>query len=166
MLYDYEIGPDWDNMINLESLSPPLPAPRGTFSKWKEDIEIGSGHTRGAGYATATWLWGYLTVAQRDILRTYCDDASADVCIKTRDRDDQYRDYTGIMHWPREEETFSDMVLDIEILFTHLIRKMLVGSVFFHVVGTFTASAVATYTAAADLSGSATIVAEGTVITP
>ena len=164
MLYNYEIGLDWDNMTNLEALSPPLPAPRGTFAKWKEGIEVGSGHTRGAGYATATWLWGYLTLAQRDALRTYCANASAEICMRTRDAHDQFNEYTGIMHWPQEEEIFNRLVLDLEIQFTHLVTSYLVGSVFFHIVGTLTASAIATYTAGAELAGSGTITAIGTVI--
>lgn len=163
-LYNYEIGPDPDNTTNLEELSPALFAPNGVFTKWKEDIEIGSGHTRGAGYATATWLWGYMTLAQRDALRAFCPNASADVCIRTRDGDDQFDYYTGIIHWPKEEEIFSGMILDLEIRFTHLVKDVVVGNVVFEGVGSLTALPVVDHVAAASLSGVGTVTAVGTVV--
>ena len=163
-LYDYEIGPDADNTTNLEELSPALSPPNGTFAKWKEDIEVGSGHTRGAGYATAIWLWGYLTLAQRDALRAFCPDASADVCIRTRDGDDQFDYYTGIIHWPKEEEIFSGMILDLEIRFTHLVRSVIVGSVVFKGIGSLTGLPVADYSGSTNLIGIGTVTAVGTVV--
>lgn len=121
-LYSYEIGATGPGLVNVESLTVPLPAPKGIFQDYTEVIELGDGTVRGVGFPAAVWRWGFLTQAQRDQLRTFCTGASNEVYIKTRTNDsaDSYGLYTAVMVWPTEEKD-AQRRLDFAVLFRHLV---------------------------------------------
>ena len=107
--YNYEIGTADDNLVNVEALLttfPGMPAPKSSYSEFSEKLELGDGSVKGVGWSEAEWRWGFLTQAQRDILRPYCTVASSTVYIRTRrnDNSDEYVYKTGVVIWPEGEE--------------------------------------------------------------
>lgn len=122
--YSYRIGTTLGGLTNVESLTVPLPPPRSTYTPYSEQIDLGDGTIRGAGWAQASWNWGFLTQAQRDQLRTFCPGASASVYISTRTTDsaDVYDDFTAVMIWPQAEERDSKQVRpDFTVQFRKLV---------------------------------------------
>lgn len=109
-LYEYKIATEAagvGGLTNVESLATPVPAPKSTFEEYLEQVQLGDGTVRGAGWMTATWHWDVLSQAQRNQLRTYCTGASEVVYIRTRKNDssDAYANYKAVMIWPSEEKT-------------------------------------------------------------
>lgn len=68
-------------------------------------IRTGDGSARGVGLPYATLSWKNIPRAQRDMLRTYCTGASADVyaMLPTNDSNKTYATYSGVMIWPKKE---------------------------------------------------------------
>ena len=125
--YDYQIGASYGALANVEGLSTPVPAPKSSYRPYASSVPLGDGSFRGTGYPVATWRFGYLTAAQRNMLRTFCTGKSASVYIKTRITDavsgasDAYKIFTAIMVWPDEEERQAGRRLEFEIEFRHLV---------------------------------------------
>lgn len=120
-LYNYEIGTDMNSVTNLESLTTTVMHPKSNFADWAEAVILGSGLSRGMGAPVATWLWGFLTEAQRTQLKTFCTGASSTVVIRTKRNDGTFKYFACVMNWPKEEEHRSGYVLNFEIIFTHLV---------------------------------------------
>jgi hypothetical protein len=104
-LYNYMISAGSSGsgaLVNVENLSTPVDPPKGLFHPYSQMLQLGDGTVRGGGWATATWSWKIITVAQRDQLRTFCPGASAVVYIQTRTMDstDSYGIYQAVMVWP------------------------------------------------------------------
>ena len=121
--YQYEIGPTYAGMTNVEELATPLPPPRSTFKPYSQAVNLGNGRVRGNGWPVAEWRFGFLKQAQRDQLRAFCPGASACVYIKTRTNDsaDSYQVYTATMVWPQSEERDADgRRLDFVVEFINL----------------------------------------------
>jgi len=116
-VYDFEIGEDEVGMVNLEELTVPVFAPRSGYKQYQVEVDLGDLTVRGFGRPSATWRWGFLTLAQRDQLREFCAGKSARVYIQTKKRDDtqEYAVFYAVMVWPEEEEVTAGRVLDIEI---------------------------------------------------
>ena len=110
------------DLTNVEDLTNAPAAPRSQFTESSVYVPLGDGTTRGAGWPTAKWRWGYLTQAQRDDLRAYCTGASNSLYICTRENDtsDQYNYYTCTMIWPLEEEKDHGKRLDFVVEFQNL----------------------------------------------
>ena len=91
-------------MLNLEDIG--LEAPKPLFMPWLESKNLGNGRARGAGRPKGTWVWGYVTRTQRDILKTYCVGKSSLVYIRTsmNDNSDAYVTYSAVMLWPDGDE--------------------------------------------------------------
>ncbi len=94
------------DLTNLESLTTKVNPPKGGFAESTQNLRLGSGLVRGAGWQAATWRWGFLTQAQRDQLRTFCTGSSAAVYIRSRKNDasNAYTYYSGTMIWPTGQE--------------------------------------------------------------
>lgn len=94
------------NMVNVESLTTPLNAPKSTFVEYSRVINLGDGSIRGMGWPTASWRFGFLATSQRDQLRTFCALASNDVYIRTRKNDtgSAYQYYSCQLVWPIGQE--------------------------------------------------------------
>lgn len=119
--YEYSLGTSHATLVNLESMSPSVFAPRHTPPVYSAPTQLGSLGVASLGYLKATWHWDFLTLAQYNKLRTYCTGLSADVYIKTKNASGTYSYYTAKMIWPQEEpERFAERVLDITIEFRNL----------------------------------------------
>lgn len=78
------------------------------------------------GYPVATWRWGFISNAQRDMLRTFCPDVTETVYIRTytKENSDETNLYEAIMTWPvLEEEVDASRRIDFTIEFSHLILQ-------------------------------------------
>lgn len=119
----YGIGTTSLNITALGSLSTPVPFPKSTFQPYMEYLALGSGGVRGAGFPFATWQYGYLTQAQRNMLRSYCSGAQATVYIWTRvnDNSDAYIAYQALMIWPLVEERDAFRRISFTIEFRNLV---------------------------------------------
>jgi hypothetical protein len=59
-------------------------APKFSFKPYSQQIVMGDGTVRGAGWATAEWSWDVMTATQRAWLRQFIPAQSAELWIKTR----------------------------------------------------------------------------------
>jgi hypothetical protein len=100
-----------------------LKAPHGIFKPAVDSINLGNGLARSIGRPVAAWSWGFLTQAQRNILRAFCTGKSARVYITTRvnDSSDVYVTYDAVMLWPDEEKKFATRRTDFILEFRDLI---------------------------------------------
>jgi hypothetical protein len=122
--YEFKIGLTYGGLTNIESLTTPIFAPRSTYRQYAVRVGLGNDTVRGLGLPSATWSWGFLTAAQRDQLRTFCNEASAEVYIQTKKREssEEYDVFTGVMIWPEDEEVSNDRVLDFTLEFRKLVE--------------------------------------------
>jgi hypothetical protein len=92
------------SMYNLTNLVPTVTHPRSSFKQWQVKISLGNGLARGAGRPSCSWVWGFITAAQYDKLRTFITGASTRVYIRTRTTEsaDSYKVYTAAALWPDE----------------------------------------------------------------
>lgn len=110
-------------LINIESLTPSVYPPRSTFRSWTMTVPTGDGLERGLGRPQATWRWGFITAAQRDILRTYITSKSARVYIRTRrtENNDDYEEYSAAALWPDDEDRLAGRRLNFVLEFRDLV---------------------------------------------
>lgn len=117
----YQIGGDHASITDLASLG--IPYPRGIFKPYQDIIILGDGQVRGVGGASATWHWDFLTPANRDALRLFCQTASTTVNMTTRINDaDAFKEYTAVMIWPKEEARDYLRRIPFEIEFRNLVE--------------------------------------------
>lgn len=124
-LYDFKIGTFAGGVgaiTNLESLATPVTPPRWFYRGDVERRKLASGLIRSLGLPVAEWRWGVISQAQRDMLRTFCSGASAQVYIrtKTNNSSDAYANFLAMMVWPEEEEVDASRRLDFVIRFDRL----------------------------------------------
>lgn len=121
---EFEIGLTQGGLVNLDILATPVVPPKWFYSSFVEAIPLGSGAVRGMGAPTATWRWGFIKKAQRDMLRTFCPGASAAVCIRTYTTEslDSAKEFSCDMFWPTDaEEVNAGRRLDFTIEFRNLV---------------------------------------------
>lgn len=121
MRYDFEIGSTSDT-VNLESLATPVEPPDFTYTEWALEVKLANGQVRGMGFPQASWIWGYITSAERTMLRSFCSGKSAMVYIKTPDNSRTYKKFQAVMVWPAGEDPTADILPDFTIEFRHLVE--------------------------------------------
>lgn len=93
---------------NMEVSGPPeYAAPMFTWVKYSKPIPLGDGTVRGAGWSTLILHWDVITNTQRDWLRAFCPNQSAEVYIRSMQLDNSmaYVTYRAVMVWPIQSET-------------------------------------------------------------
>lgn len=126
--YNFKIGTTLLGMTNVEELTIPLQPPRYAFKDFQESVQTPSGISKGLGYPSATWYWGFLTNEQLLQLRTFCPGESATIFIQTftneveEDGDDELLVFTGVVHWPVEQDRQAHKAIDFTLLFTNLVE--------------------------------------------
>jgi hypothetical protein len=115
-------------LATLASLGIPNPHP-----VWKPAVSVGkagdnSGRLLGAPWVT--WQWGFISQAVRDILRTYCVGATAQVYIWTPTTENvstvpnARQRYLAQLWWPapmKEENPDAGRRLQFELVFKQLV---------------------------------------------
>ena len=122
--YAFEIGFE-EVTTNLEELEVPVIPPKSSFMPFSSTQKAADGTVVGVGSPTAVWRWGTLKRAQREMLRTFCPQASSSVFIVTYTKEafDIPQKFRATMIWPvKEEEVDASRRVDFEITFTNLVR--------------------------------------------
>lgn len=122
MASNYKIGTSLVGITSLDLLATPVVDPKHTFVSYSRLDQLGNGMVRGGGWMKAEWRYGFVTQAQRDMLRTFCTGASSEVFIRTRKNDTvgAFVTYKAVMIWPDEEETDAGRRMDFIIKFQRL----------------------------------------------
>jgi len=123
-VYDFEIGETEVGMVNVEELTVPVFAPKSSYKRYQVEVDLGDLTVRGFGRPSATWRWGFLTLAQRDQLKEFCPNASNRIFIQTKQRDDteEYVVFEAVMVWPEGEEVTAGRVLDFVVAFRDMVE--------------------------------------------
>lgn len=94
----FEIGSTLGTVATLASLD--IVDPQYNFSDFSKRVTTGSGLTRGLGFPSCEWFYGYLDTAQYDALKSYCVDNGAAVVIATYNNARQLKRYNAKMTMP------------------------------------------------------------------
>ena len=107
-LTNYAIGLTSGSMLQLGvEVGSTVAAPKADPVLHSQYIPLADGSTRGLGWYFVDWQFGFITAAQRTILRVYCPypQASKLVYIVTRTHEaDAFALFTGYMVWPQNEK--------------------------------------------------------------
>jgi hypothetical protein len=107
-------------MINVEDVSADLLPPAGAYVPFSRPTPLLDGTVRGMGWATATWKWGWLALAQRNALKALCAGVSVETFIKMPDDARVTRTYRAVLVWPAAEQYYANTVLDFTLSFRRL----------------------------------------------
>ena len=122
MSYEYKIGTTLGGMVTLASLG--VPAPQQVFTPFSQYIRLGDGSSKGVGFPTCEWSFGFLSEADRDALKSYCAGASATVYIRTLDQDLDWQNYEALLIWPENgEERRNGATIDIVLRFDRMVKQ-------------------------------------------
>lgn len=123
--FEYQLGTSIESLADLSDLYTEIPIPQASYRAGSERITLASGKVRDFGFPQATWNFPMLTLAQRDYLRTFCEDTSATVYVRTStDGDDlEYRTFQAVMVWPDEEDIRAELVFDLSIKFQFMVEQ-------------------------------------------
>jgi hypothetical protein len=96
----------YNNLINVESLTPRVYAPRSPYKPWINKIDLVNGLARAMGRPSCSWMWGYITQGQYGALRAVLSSASARTYIRTRttENTDRYDVFEAAYLWPDEQD--------------------------------------------------------------
>lgn len=101
----YKIGTTLGGLTELSALTVPLPRPYAPFKRYAEVIDTQDSGALGVGFPSCTWTFAKLTYAQVTQLKTFCANASASIFIETMNATGTFRQYSGKMKWPVEDNT-------------------------------------------------------------
>jgi hypothetical protein len=98
--------------------------PRWNFSPAFKELPLMSGGKRKFGYASATWVYGFLSDLDRAVFRALCPDpaASAKVYVQTKilEGSNQFKLFYGDMYWPPIEDPQNKTRMDFRLEFKYL----------------------------------------------
>jgi len=118
---EFMIGISEMDLTNIEELTEPLEPPKSEYFPYARTVNKGNGGKRGVGFPMATWTFALLTVEQRDQLKEFCPDASAEVYINTKLNDDTYAVFSATMLWTDTEDRWYGVKRNYQILFRNLV---------------------------------------------
>lgn len=122
MAYEYSIGEDIGSLTLLSALTTPVPAPASDPAYAVGSVTLGDGTEKFIGLPVVAWHWGFLTSDQRDELKAFCAEKSANVAIRTLKPDGSYADYTCIMVWPQREVRQAGRIIDFTLEFRQMVE--------------------------------------------
>lgn len=79
-----------------------VPAPYQHFQKYSEAKPTADGSLIGRGWSWFEWYWNFLSPTNRDIIKSFCTDLSAEVYARTLDEEQVWHTYRCKMTWPVE----------------------------------------------------------------
>lgn len=124
MAYEYKIG---TTLVGLQTLVAQLGMqadPRHTFKEFALSVNTVAAGVKGLGRPQASWHWDFMSLADRNILKTYIQGRSATVYIRTRTDDDTYANFLCTAIWPDEEEKDAGRRLDFTIEFINMVEQV------------------------------------------
>jgi len=118
---DFKIGTTEGGMVNIESLTTPLEIPKSEYLPYARIVNLGNGGKRGVGFPMAIWTFPLLTLEQRDQLKSFCTNASAEVFIRTKLNNDTYANFSATMIWVENEPRWYGVKQNYSITFRNLV---------------------------------------------
>lgn len=105
--------------------------PDWSFQPYSTSVRLADGTLQGNGFPIAKWRWRGMNDIDRETLRDFVgSNLSAEIYIRTATNETSsgaivYKSFFGIMNWTDTDEDFQgDKVLDLIIIFTHLVEVM------------------------------------------
>lgn len=111
----FKIGLSQAGMVTLASLG--IPEPLSGYQPYSQDFDQADAMVSGIGWATDTWRWAFLTLAQISSLRLFCPGKSAQVYIQTLTDGKIARQFSAILVWPKKETRTAGKSLDVLLEF-------------------------------------------------
>lgn len=103
--------------------------PDFSYTPQSDVVKAVSGLSFPRGFASAMWHFNALTNTQRQTLKSFCPNLSAEVYIETLSNeqtvcgDDEWIQALAVMNWTAGDETKdSNKTLGLDIVFTHLVE--------------------------------------------
>ncbi|MCZ2155745.1 MAG: hypothetical protein LC114_17910 [Bryobacterales bacterium] len=121
---------DWtevQDLLSAVSGDITLRALEWEYQDYSKSVILGDGTQRGLGYPKARWLFKGLRPEQRENLRDFVSDLTAEVYIRTPTNETSagvrtWMDFSALLHWTVESELVGiNYVEMVELTFTHLV---------------------------------------------
>lgn len=102
--------------------------PDWAFQKYQAVIILGDMTKKGIGYPSASWTWRGISETDRETLRAFCADLSAEVYVSTPTNETingarVWTDASAVMNWlEMDEEKSAERTLDFRIEFTKMVE--------------------------------------------
>ena len=112
---DFQIGSTELGMVTLNSLG--VNTPQNDPVYFSQSVDRADALVSGVGWSTDVWMWAGISIAQRNIMKTYCTGKSSSVYIRTMLSDQIYATFRAVMIWQEKETQKSDFVFDLQIQF-------------------------------------------------
>jgi hypothetical protein len=123
MTSPYAIGTTYETLTPLDELTTPVIDPTPSFYDGELRITLGNGQKKWVGAPWAALDFALLTVDQRNQLREFCADGSAEIYLTTRKNDDTFVTFSGIMWWPDEDQrALTDDPANLRVEFHNLVE--------------------------------------------
>lgn len=124
--YEFKIGTSKAGMVSLHELTTPVTWPKDEYQRWPEVKNLVSGGQRGMGLPEATWYWEFAPGAQYTQLQVFqgsgANLTTTGVYIRTRNQNNQFKDYQCDMLWPANIQWTAGRVVKFEIKFRNLVE--------------------------------------------
>jgi len=118
MSSELKLGTTFANMTLLTDLS--IMLPKVNYAPYSKVLKLADNSYKGMGWATVSWHWNFLPLAQKIILATYISGVSGTVYIRTRKNDESYDNFICTMVLPVGEEISNSKSLSYTIQFINL----------------------------------------------
>jgi hypothetical protein len=125
---DFQIGLTLGGLATLQSIGVVNPHP--IWSPAVSVAKLGDGSAALRGSPFVVWGWGFISAAERDILKSYCPALSSSVYIYTPTTENSggvqnvSKRYQGIMIWPSPEKP-EDPQTGRRLEFSIVIRQLI-----------------------------------------
>jgi len=108
------IGSTIDNIHSFEILG--LVAPyQDPYAPYSVEIDAADMLVYGHGIAKTAWHWGFVSQADRNLLKTYCAGKSTIVYVRIRDDDWDWVYCRAVMVWQVENPPITGVIVDFSV---------------------------------------------------
>jgi len=100
---NFEVGPNLGSMVNVETVitNPPF---QTSFVKARLEFDQADALQSEHGWGETTLRWGFITVTDRNALKAYCPNKSAELYWRVRGHSGAWVYVKTVTVWPKEEE--------------------------------------------------------------
>jgi len=118
------IGLTVETITNLYDLAVPVRPPLVHYEPGTDEVENMDGLVEDIGSPRAELRWDYITRTERDSLRTILGAKSTRVFvhIPTTENGDEYKDFSAIAVWPKEDRSLITIRRDFVILLKNMVE--------------------------------------------
>lgn len=110
----YAIGDSQETLQTFRDLG--LMAPyQNMYVPNSVDVEAADALVYGHGFAATAFRWGFISLAERNLLKSYCPGKSAIVYVRLRNDDWQWCVCKAVMIWSQENRPTVNHIIDFSI---------------------------------------------------